>query len=91
MPGQASGSVLPKTGRRAHLGAAHPLAQVAAQLCRSHVGPVPRVGRVACGSCWEEAIRNDERVVVECGLPREYDGDGTHFPDEVVAESAVAA
>ena len=52
-----------------HLAAEHPLAGVAAQHCTEHAAPL--VGGVACGSCWERAIRDDERFVVESDLERE--------------------
>lgn len=52
-------------------GPSHPLASVAARLCREHMPVKPRKGFVACGPCWERAIVADERVVVEFGLPRE--------------------
>lgn len=93
MPAQASGIRAARIRPVGHLSPAHPLAQVAADLCRGQRCAGPRVGRIACGIHWEEAIRNDERIVVECGLPRDYDGDVTHFADEVapVTESAVAA
>ncbi len=55
--------------RPRYLGPQHPLAEVAAGHCATHLAV--RIGGVACGSCWELAIRDDERVVVECGLPRE--------------------
>lgn len=41
----------------------HPLARKAAQLCdaREHTAR-RRVGKVACGQCWETVIRQDERT-----------------------------
>lgn len=56
-----------------HLGPDHPLAEVAVRICRNHLCAGPRVGRIACGIAWEKAIRTDERVVVEEGLPSELD------------------
>jgi ParB family chromosome partitioning protein len=43
---------------------AHPLARKASRLCdaREHTQR-RRVGKVACGQCWETAIRDDQRVV----------------------------
>jgi ParB family chromosome partitioning protein len=43
---------------------AHPLARKASQLCdaREHTAR-RRVGKVACGQCWETVIRDDQRVV----------------------------
>lgn len=40
----------------------HPLAKSAASLC-DHRG-VPKVGGVACGACWERAIRDDQAKAV---------------------------
>ena len=47
----------------------HPLARVAAGHCTEHAAPL--VGGVACGVCWERAIRDDERFVLEFGVDRE--------------------
>jgi hypothetical protein len=44
---------------------------------------------VACGRCWERAIRDDERAVVLFGLPREIEPD-PEYVDEVAVEQAVA-
>jgi hypothetical protein len=44
---------------------------------------------VACGECWERAIRDDERVVVLFGLPREIEPDPAYV-DVVAVELAVA-
>jgi hypothetical protein len=44
---------------------------------------------VACGECWERAIRDDERVVVLFGLPREIAPD-PEYVDVVAVELAVA-
>ena len=68
-----------------HLGAAHPLAEVATGHCSGHRAPL--LGGVACGACWERAIRDDERVVIEFGLPRELDAD-TSAVDEIAVERA---
>jgi ParB family chromosome partitioning protein len=45
-----------------HFGKTHPLAPVAADLC-AEAGHAPkrRIGGGACGACWEQAIRSDER------------------------------
>lgn len=42
----------------------HPLARKASQLCdaREHTAR-RRVGKVACGQCWETVIRDDQRIV----------------------------
>jgi hypothetical protein len=42
---------------------------------------------VACGACWERAIRDDERVVVECGLPREITPDPSYV-DQIAVDLA---
>ncbi len=44
---------------------------------------------VACGECWERAIRDDERAVVLFGLPREIEPD-PEYVDVVAVERAVA-
>lgn len=52
----------------AHLTWHHPLAQAVADLCekREHGKHKPgRVGGVACGTCWEDEIRADERARLE--------------------------
>ena len=69
----------------AHLAPGHLLAEVAARHCAKHLAV--RIGRVACGSCWELAIRDDERLVVECGLPREIVAD-PDYVDEIAVELA---
>jgi hypothetical protein len=64
------------------------LADVAARHCLHHADLDRQViGRVACGECWERAIRDDERVVVEYGLPREITTDPTYV-DEIAVEQA---
>src|SRR3954452_3042263 len=73
-------------GFRLHLGPSHPLAPVAGERC-THL--TPQVGGVACGECWESAIRDDERFVVENDLPREV-GDQDEGVDEIAVERAVA-
>jgi len=77
--------------RPPRLGRSHPLAAVAARLCESHLGSARRfgLGQVACGDCWEQAIRADERVVVELGLPPEPVAD-PNLVDEVAVERACA-
>lgn len=75
---------------KGHLGPRHPLAGVAARLCEAHLGPwrVSGLGGVACGGCWEQAIRNDESVVVEFGLARDVEPDPS-FVDEVAVDLAL--
>lgn len=47
-----------------YLNGTHPLARKASQMCdaREHTAR-RRIGKVACGQCWETVIRQDERVV----------------------------
>lgn len=78
----------PAADRRGFLGWSHPLARVAADRCRAEHGLVSNgVGGVACGRCWERAIRDDERVVVEFGLPRELAPDPAYI-DPIAVELA---
>jgi hypothetical protein len=72
-----------------YLSRAHPLASVAAQHCARHAGRshLGYVGGVACGACWERAIRDDERVVAEFGLPRQLTADPAYV-DEIAVEFA---
>jgi hypothetical protein len=46
------------------------------------------VGGTACGACWERAIRDDERVVVEFGLSRDVEMDPLYV-DEIAVEKAL--
>jgi hypothetical protein len=57
-------------------------------LCNCHPRTAAAVA-VACGDCWERAIRDDERVVVLFGLPREIEPDPSYV-DEVAVSHAVA-
>lgn len=42
----------------------HPLARKAARLCDAREHTMRRrIGKIACGQCWESAIRDDERIV----------------------------
>ena len=54
---------------RLHLAPTHPLATVAAEHCSHHQAPL--LGGVACGDCWERAIRDDEQWAVVHDLPRD--------------------
>jgi DNA-binding CsgD family transcriptional regulator len=45
------------------------------------------VGGIACGACWELAIRDDERFAVLFGLPRELETD-PDYVDVVAVERA---
>lgn len=76
--------------RGGFLGWSHPLARVAADRCRAeHRFTSNWVGGVACGRCWERAIRDDERVVVEFGLPRELTPDPSYV-DPIAVDLACA-
>lgn len=74
-----------------HLGPLHPVASVAGRYCEAHMGRLRHglIGGTACGACWERAIRNDERVVVQFDLPREVTPDPS-FIDEIAVELACA-
>jgi hypothetical protein len=70
-------------------GMPHPVAEPARRRCRElHPELAARVA-VACGECWERAIRDDERAVVLFGLPREIEPDPSYV-DEIAVERAVA-
>jgi hypothetical protein len=70
-------------------GTPHSIAEPARRRCRElHPARAERVA-VACGECWERAIRDDERVVVLFGLPREIQPD-PDYVDEIAVEQAVA-
>lgn len=71
--------------RRQQLDGSHPLAEVAKRHCHRHAGP--HIGNVACGACWELAIRDDERFVVECDLPRTIEPDPDYI-DEIAVSLA---
>jgi ParB family chromosome partitioning protein len=48
-----------------HLGAGHALARRAAAMCAAREHTLRRrIGRTACGACWETVIREDERLAV---------------------------
>lgn len=76
-------------GYHAHLAPGHPLAKVARRQCSAHHAQGGRVGDVACGACWERAIRDDERIAVLFGLPRVLDVD-PDYVDVVAVERACA-
>jgi hypothetical protein len=63
----------------------HPLAELAQERCAGSGHPLLRLG--ACGACWEQVVRDDERFVVECGLPRELTVDPSDV-DEVAVNRA---
>lgn len=67
----------------------HPLAAVAARRCQKHPTALPELlGGVACGACWELAIRDDEQFRIEYNLPRDLDVD-LSYVDQVAVEQAV--
>jgi len=68
-----------------HFGANHVLADAAVRRCRTHLLPLSRA--VACGPCWELAVRADERFAVEFGLPRELVVD-PDYVDEIAVDLA---
>jgi len=73
-----------------HLDRSHPLAEVAAGHCRTHgTRAGTGIGGVACGACWERAIRDDEQVAIEHGLPRELTPD-PGYVDQVALAQACA-
>jgi ParB family chromosome partitioning protein len=48
-----------------HLSAGHALARQAAAMCKAREHTLRRrIGRTACGACWETVIRQDERLAV---------------------------
>lgn len=75
---------------RGHLGPGHPLAVVARRLCRElHPFASSGLGGVACGRCWEQAIRDDERAVLLFELPREIEPD-PDYVDQVAVDRVCA-
>jgi len=79
-----------KSSRRGAVGSpSHSLAEVARRRCRGLHQQRSAATAVACGECWERAIRDDERVVVLFGLPREIESD-PDYVDEIVVEQAIA-
>jgi hypothetical protein len=76
---------------RPYFGAEHPLAEVARHRCRElghRSDPDHRVGPVACGPCWEAAIRADERFAVENDLD-DADPVPADDLDEIALEKAM--
>lgn len=75
------------------LGRGHALAGVAGQRCRAvhpDLTARQRLGRVACGQCWEAAVRADERVAAEFELPAESPAPDLSYVDPVAVERAAA-
>ena len=91
MPSLSGGkSKTTQSGRRSAVGSpSHPVAEPARHRCRELHPAQAAQFAVACGECWERAIRDDERVVVLFGLPREIEPDPTYV-DTVAVELAVA-
>jgi len=80
-----------RRARPLYFGPSHPLAQIARRHCRTHhtePQPTRQVGQVACGACWEHAIRTDERFAVECDLDEEPAVPADHI-DEIAVAYAV--
>ncbi|WP_144300694.1 hypothetical protein [Stackebrandtia nassauensis] len=77
------------TTKHAHLGPHHRLAAVVRQRCRQAGHPQIHgsngMAGVGCGSCWEAAIRADERLRIEEQLPAECPPDPLLI-DEVAVE-----
>lgn len=79
-----------QSARRSTVGSpTHPVAEPARRRCRAHHPKRAAAVGVACGECWEQAIRDDERAVILFGLPREIEPDPTYV-DQVAVELAVA-
>ena len=68
-----------------YFGPAHVLADVAARNCAPHHSPL--IGGDACGACWEQAVRDDERFAVRFGLPRDLVAD-RGYVDEIAVDLA---
>ena len=63
------------------------LADVAARHCAEGRHPEPRFGGNACDACWERAVRDDERLAREYGLPEELISD-PEYVDDIAVELA---
>ncbi len=74
--------------KRPYFDSQHPLAEVAAGHCRQHSTDRPLVGgRIACGSCWELTIRDDEKFAIEHELPRELDTEPEYIDHVAVQQT----
>jgi hypothetical protein len=75
---------------RGYLGPGHPVAGPARRLCRDHLGAAGpgMIGQTACGACWEQAIRADERVVVQFDVSSVAPAADPGFVDAVAVEVA---
>lgn len=90
MPGQAIGLLAAHIRLRPHFGPAHPLADVAGQLCQSHPSCSGiRLGQAACERAWEEAIRRDHEMVVLCDIPVEHPAADPNYIDAVAVDLAL--
>jgi hypothetical protein len=67
----------------------HPVASVAARLCRGRHGHVPTFASVACSDCWEAAVMADKEAAAEAGLSEICPAD-PDLVDEVAVARAVA-
>ncbi|QYN41085.1 hypothetical protein K1T35_47950 (plasmid) [Pseudonocardia sp. DSM 110487] len=68
----------------------HPVAAVAQRLCEDTSHTV-QLGTVACGDCWEQAIRTDQQVVLEFELPADHDADPLSYDGLGATESSRVA
>ncbi len=76
------------TRKATHFSSSHPLADIAAEHCQKHMGPRDLgLSGIACGQCWELAIRDDEKFVVENELPRELETDPDYIDDVAVRQT----
>ena len=74
----------------AYLSDQHPLASAARRLCTEHgTRGGGLVGKVACGRCWETAIRADERAVLLFDLPPDPPRPDPAHLDPVAIERAL--
>jgi hypothetical protein len=60
----------------------HPLAGLVARHHKGHADRPARGFVVGCAACWELAIRDDERFIIECDLPRGLEPD-LSYVDEI--------
>ena len=68
----------------------HPAASVALRRCEN-TSHLVQLGAVACGVCWEEAIRADQQVVDEFDLPFDQDDDPLGLDGSDQVESSQVA
>lgn len=75
------------------LSSGHLLAGVARRRCLAEhpaLASTGRIGQVACGRCWEEAIRADARVAADFELPAAPPEPDPHYVDPIALERAAA-